>query len=88
MSIIYETKCRAREYCEMALNLYKECTHGCTYCIVRQSYGLHRIYFYPSIPPDHFIKLSQMTEGEFQKKLQKLKLVINTVNADIARLRI
>jgi DNA repair photolyase len=31
-SIIYETKGRAREYCELAANLYKGCEHGCIYC--------------------------------------------------------
>ncbi|NOR48441.1 MAG: radical SAM protein [Methanosarcinaceae archaeon] len=31
-SIIYETKGRAREYCELAANLYRGCGHGCTYC--------------------------------------------------------
>lgn len=31
-SIIYETKGRAREYCELAANLYRGCGHGCIYC--------------------------------------------------------
>ncbi len=31
-SIIYETKGRAREYSELALNLYRGCDHGCLYC--------------------------------------------------------
>lgn len=31
-TIIYETKGRAREYCELAANLYRGCGHGCTYC--------------------------------------------------------
>ena len=30
--IIYESKGRAREYCELAANLYRGCDHGCTYC--------------------------------------------------------
>lgn len=30
--IIYETKGRAREYSELAANLYRGCDHGCTYC--------------------------------------------------------
>ena len=36
MSIIYETKGRAREYFELAANLYSGCAHGCVYC-----YGAH-----------------------------------------------
>lgn len=31
-TIIYETKGKAREYCELAANLYRGCGHGCTYC--------------------------------------------------------
>ncbi|MCK5610320.1 radical SAM protein [Candidatus Pacearchaeota archaeon] len=31
-SIIYETKGKAREYCELAANLYRGCEHGCVYC--------------------------------------------------------
>lgn len=31
-SIIYETRGRAREYCELAANLYSGCDHCCTYC--------------------------------------------------------
>jgi len=30
--VIYETKGRAREYCEHAVNLYTGCGHGCVYC--------------------------------------------------------
>src|SRR3972149_4909981 len=32
MAIIYAPKGKAREYCELALNLYKGCNHGCAYC--------------------------------------------------------
>lgn len=32
MNVIYEPKGRAREYSELACNLYKGCTHGCRYC--------------------------------------------------------
>ncbi len=34
MGVIYQPGGRAREYCELALNLYKGCSHGCTYCYV------------------------------------------------------
>ncbi|MBP2144776.1 DNA repair photolyase [Methanofollis sp. W23] len=31
-TIIYESKGRAREYSELAANLYRGCDHGCVYC--------------------------------------------------------
>jgi len=32
MTIIYEPKGRAGEYCKLAANLYRGCGHGCKYC--------------------------------------------------------
>lgn len=32
MKVVYEPKGRAREYSELACNLYMGCTHGCRYC--------------------------------------------------------
>jgi DNA repair photolyase len=32
MATIYETRGKAREYCELATNLYRGCGHGCVYC--------------------------------------------------------
>lgn len=32
MKPIYEPKGKANEYCELALNIYDTCNHGCTYC--------------------------------------------------------
>lgn len=40
MPFIYEPKGRAREYAELALNLYGgSCAHGCTYCYARNIPG-------------------------------------------------
>lgn len=33
---IYEPKGRAREYCELAVNIYTGCNHGCFYCWARK----------------------------------------------------
>lgn len=32
MSVIYEPRGKAREYCELSVNLYHGCDHGCLYC--------------------------------------------------------
>lgn len=34
MRAIYEPQGKAKEYCDLALNLYEGCPHGCTYCYV------------------------------------------------------
>lgn len=33
---IYEPRTKAREYCDLAVNIYTECNHGCTYCYARK----------------------------------------------------
>lgn len=32
MGVIYEPSGKAREYCELSVNLYTGCGHGCSYC--------------------------------------------------------
>lgn len=36
MKPIYTPKGRAREYCDLAVNIYAGCNHGCTYCYARK----------------------------------------------------
>jgi len=32
MKPIYEPRGKTKEYCDLAINIYTECNHGCTYC--------------------------------------------------------
>ncbi len=42
MQTIYQPKGRAREYGELALNLYRGCSHRCTYCYAPQMLHMSR----------------------------------------------
>jgi len=51
MSIIYEPSGRAKEYSQLAANLYKGCGHGCVYCYAPDAIRMDRADFYanPSV---------------------------------------
>lgn len=51
MSIIYEPKGRAKEYCELAANLYRGCGHGCRYCYAPDATRADREKFYREPQP-------------------------------------
>jgi DNA repair photolyase len=36
---IYEPRTRAKEYCDLAINIYQGCSHGCTYCYARKMFN-------------------------------------------------
>src|SRR3990167_2822714 len=49
MSMIYEPKGKAREYCALALNLYRGCDHGCTYCYAPNATFTDRTVFHGQV---------------------------------------
>jgi DNA repair photolyase len=48
---IYEPRGKAREYCELALNLFRGCTHGCTYCYAPTMLHMTREDFHAKSEP-------------------------------------
>lgn len=48
MTVIYEPKGRAREYAELACNLYAGCRHGCRYCYAPSALRKPRAEFHAS----------------------------------------
>ena len=60
-SIIYEPTGKAREYADLACNVYSGCDHGCLYCFAPAVTVKKRVIFEtPKVRP-----------GEFLKKLEK-----------------
>lgn len=50
MTYIYEPKGKAREYGDLALNLYRGCSHGCRYCYAPAATFTDRTAFLTSAP--------------------------------------
>lgn len=51
MRTIYEPKGKAKEYADLALNLYAGCTNGCLYCFVPLTLKMNRDKFQSSVQP-------------------------------------
>ncbi len=63
--LIYEPKGRAREYAELACNIYNGCDHGCLYCYAPKVMHKKREQFDASLPRTLFIDYLQR---EVEKK--------------------
>lgn len=60
MNIIYEPKGKAREYSPLALNYYKGCDHGCTFCYVPNMFSRNKEYNHAEVKErDILVKLEK-----------------------------
>ena len=64
MTIIYGPSGRAKEYCELAANLYRGCGHGCTYCYAPAATrtDVNKFHHEPQPRKDVISKLSKQLE--------------------------
>lgn len=51
MNVIYEPKGRAKEYADLAVNLYSGCSHGCIYCFAPRTMHKERSVFHGEPKP-------------------------------------
>jgi DNA repair photolyase len=59
-SIIYEPRGKAREYCELAANLYRGCSHHCAYCYAPATlYMTKEDFFKPKVRADILYKFEK-----------------------------
>lgn len=68
MQTIYEPKGRAREYAELALNLYRGCSHGCTYCFAPGSLHMTRFDFSKPQPRNNILAAIEAEAPKFHGK--------------------
>jgi DNA repair photolyase len=84
---IYEPKTRAKEYCDLAINIYQGCSHGCTYCYARKMFERYH-------PNEKFedVKLrpgiieatkKQLSSGKFKDKTIQLCFMCDPYPAGI-----
>ena len=66
MNVIYEPRGAAREYAPLAVNLYRGCIHGCSYCYVPAIFRESAEKFHGSVAPRKDILLM------LQKDIAKL----------------
>lgn len=67
-NVIYETKGKAREYCELSANLYRGCSSGCVYCYAPSATYRQREDFYNNVTPrNNILKQLEKDAVELQR---------------------
>ncbi|WP_083523294.1 radical SAM protein [Methanofollis ethanolicus] len=80
-TIIYESKGRAREYSELAANLYRGCDHGCIYCYAPLATRKSReVFLKPAVREGVINKLFNDAEELEKKKEERYILLCFTTD--------
>lgn len=82
--VIYEPKGSAKEYADLALNLYKGCYHGCKYCYVPGVCKITRENFNAHVEPKKLIieRLSKDLRLIVEKKEFKRQPILMSFTCD------
>jgi DNA repair photolyase len=79
--IIYEARGRAKEYSELAANLYRGCGHGCTYCYAPAAIHVERNAFYqPIVREDVLTKLEK--DAQYLEEIGEKRTILLSFTTD------
>lgn len=80
-SIIYESGGKAREYCELAANLYRGCGHCCTYCYAPATIRVSRDEFCtPRVRPSVLFKFEK--DAEILERVGETRSILLSFTTD------
>ena len=80
-TIIYEPRGRAKEYSELAANLYRGCGHCCEYCYAPAAIHMDRVNFYaPSIRDNVLEKLEK--DAQFLGRNNEKRTILLSFTTD------
>lgn len=78
--MIYETKGRAREYFELAANLYQGCEYNCGYCYgAHVAHKTHEEFFRRGLPRDRAIENLKLDAARLAKKGDRRHVLLSFI---------
>lgn len=84
---IYEPRTRAREYSDLAINIYNGCNHGCKYCFAKRMHDRYKPNedFANVKPRDRIVEAvrNQLSGGKYKGKKIMLCFTCDPYPADI-----
>ncbi len=80
-SIIYESRGKAKEYCELAANLYRGCSHCCSYCYAPATLHISREEFCkPLVRQDVIAKFEK--DATYLEKIGEKRTILLSFTTD------